>query len=289
MFVQKDRGKFLAYNYKIRTNDVPHTPGKDNMKAFAEINGAQIYYRVYGQDQPERVPILLIHGSQITGEIDWANIAPRLAVEYKVYAPDCRGHGKSTNPGGKYSFGQMADDTAAFVKAMGYERMHIIGHSNGGNVALVTVVEHPEVTQTAILQAANAYVTDYLRKREPVVLEPDYYVAHHPESVAEMIVAHGETHGQDYWRKLLVMTMEEILAGPNYTFADLAKVNRPVLSIMGGEDPVNAPDRHGQFIAENIPGAEVWIPEGIGHNVHLEIPDEWITKVLDFLKRRGEA
>ncbi len=254
-----------------------------------EINGAHIYYQVYGDDHAGRVPILLIHGSTITGELDWAQIAPLLARDYKVYVPDCRGHGKSTNPGGKYSFRQMAADNAAFIRALGYERMHIIGHSNGGNVALVTLLEHPEVTQTAIPQAANAYVTDYLRQREPVVLEPDYYQAHNPGSVQEMIVAHGELHGLDYWRTLLNITMQEIITEPNYTPADLAKVTRPVLSIMGAEDRVNAPDRHGQFIAEHIPGAEVWIPDGIGHNVHLEIPEEWLAKVLDFLKRRGKS
>jgi pimeloyl-ACP methyl ester carboxylesterase len=254
---------------------------------FVEINDANIYYQTYGEDHPGRVPLLLIHGSTITGEIDWGRLAPRLAAEYKVYVPDCRGHGQSTNPGGKYSFKQMADDNAALIHALGYERMHILGHSNGGNVALVTLLEHPEVTQTAIPQAANAYVTDYLRQREPVVLEPDYYAAHHPESVSEMIAAHGPVHGQDYWRTLLTLTMKEILAGPNYTPADLARVTRPVLSIMGGADPVNAPDRHGQFIAEHIPGAELWVPEGIGHNVHFEIPDEWLAKVLDFLNRRG--
>jgi pimeloyl-ACP methyl ester carboxylesterase len=252
-----------------------------------EINNANIYYQVYGTDQPGRVPILLIHGSTNTGASDWAQLAPRLAAGYKVYVPDCRGHGQSTNPGGQYSFIQMADDNAAFIQALGYERMHIIGHSNGGNVALVTLLEHPEVTQTAIPQAANAYVTDYLREREPIVLEPDYYAAHNPESVAEMIAAHGPTHGPDYWRKLLTDTMQEIIREPNYTPADLAQVTRPALVIMGAEDKVNAPDQHAQYIAAHIPNAELWIPEGVGHNVHLEIPDQWLEKVLDFLKRRG--
>ncbi len=257
-----------------------------------EINGANIYYQVYGQDRPGRAPILLVHGSQITGEVDWGQIAPRLAAEHKVYVPDCRGHGKSTNPstspgGGKYSFKQMAEDNVAFIRAMGYERMHIIGHSNGGNVALITLVEHPDAVQTAIPQAANAYVTDYLREREPVVLDPDYYLLHHPEQVAEMIALHGAVHGQDYWRKMLKDMIVEILSGPNYTPADLARVTRPTLAIMGAEDKVNAPDKHAQYIAENIPGAELWVPEGIGHNVNLEIPDQWIEKVLDFLERRG--
>ena len=98
--------------------------------AYVQINGAKIYYQVYGSDQSGRVPVQLIHGSTITGEIDWSEIAPRLAAAgYKVYVPDCRGHGKSSNPGGVYTFKQLGADAAAFVKAMGYERMHIIGHS----------------------------------------------------------------------------------------------------------------------------------------------------------------
>jgi pimeloyl-ACP methyl ester carboxylesterase len=57
---------------------------------------------------------------------------------------------------------------------------------------------------------------------------------------------------------------------------------------MGSEDTVNAPDEHAQYIANNIPEAELWIPEKTGHNVHLEGRDEWLVKVLDFLERRGQ-
>jgi len=61
----------------------------------------------------------------------------------------------------------MADDMAALILALGYERAHVIGHSNGGNVALVTLLEHPEVVQTVIPEAANAYVSPDLLEREP--------------------------------------------------------------------------------------------------------------------------
>ena len=64
-------------------------------------------------------------------------------------------------------------------------------------------------------------------------------------------------------------------------------MRRPVLVIQGANDRVNAPGRHAQFIAENIPGAELWLPEGVAHNVHRERPDEWLTRVLDFYQRRG--
>jgi pimeloyl-ACP methyl ester carboxylesterase len=154
-------------------------------------------------------------------------------------------------------------------------------------VALVTLLEHPEVVQTCIPQAANAYVTRYLIEREPVVFDPDRVAHEAPEWRDEMIALHEETNGQGYWRELLWLTMREIIAEPNYAPFELARVEKPTLVIMGANDPVNAPDEHAQYIAKNIPGAELWIPENTGHNVHKEREQEWAEKVLDFLKRKS--
>src|SRR5512138_2320322 len=104
--------------------------------ATIEINNARIYYQAYGDDpstsptaslRTDRAPIVLIHGSTIDSHTDWDSIAPELARHYRVFAPDCRGHGRSNNPHMTYSFKELAEDVAAFVRAMGYERAHIIG------------------------------------------------------------------------------------------------------------------------------------------------------------------
>src|SRR5512133_351660 len=250
------------------------------------INGANIYYNVYGDDQPDRAPIVLIHGSTIDSHTDWDPIAPELARQYRVFTPDFRGHGRSNNPTLSYSFKELAGDVVAFVSAMGYERAHIIGHSNGGNVALVTLLEHPEVVQTCIPQAANAYVTRYLIEREPKVFDPDRVAREVPKWRDEMIRLHGDVNGKEYWREMLWLTMKEIISEPNYSPAELARLDKPVLVIMGAEDSVNAPDEHAQYIANNIPNAELWIPQMTGHNVHLEQREAWLAKVLDFLERR---
>ncbi|MBI5304662.1 MAG: alpha/beta fold hydrolase [Chloroflexi bacterium] len=257
--------------------------------AFIEINGAQIYYATFGEDRSDRAPIVLIHGSTGTGQSNWQFVAPLLAREYRVIVPDCRGHGQSANPHHSYSFKEMADDTAALVRALGYERAHIIGHSNGGNVALVTLIEHPEIVQTAIPQAANAYVSPDLIEKEPAIFDPDRVARERPEWMNEMIALHGAAHGTEYWRDLLRLTLHAIITEPNYTPDDLARVRRPTLVIQGAQDRVNAPMRHAQFIARHIPDAEYWIPAGIGHNVHDELLFDWITRVLDFLARRGDA
>ena len=253
---------------------------------YIDLNDAKIYYQSFGEDKADHTPIVLIHGSTIDSHTDWDSVIPALARHYKVLAPDCRGHGRSNNPNMSYSFKELADDVAAFVYALGYEHAHIIGHSNGGNVALVTLMEHPEVVQTCILQAANAYVTRYLIEREPVVFDPERVAREAPEWQEEMIALHEETNGKDYWRELLWLTMKEIISEPNYAPFELARVKKPTLVIMGANDTVNAPDEHAQYIANNIPGAELWIPENTGHSVHKECEQEWVEKVLDFLKRR---
>src|SRR5512139_31383 len=228
---------------------------------FIDINGANIHYELYGADRPAspRAPIVLIHGSTVTGHTAWQAIAPLLAGDYRVIVPDCRGHGQSSNPGRSYSFQELADDTVTLIRALGYARAHIIGHSNGGNIALVTLLEHPDVVQTCVLQAANASVTPSLLEREPAYFDPDRVAREAPEWMNQMIALHGPTHGPDYWRELLRLTLQANITEPNYTPADLDKVQRPVFVIQGANDEANVPDRHAEFIAQHIPDAELWI------------------------------
>jgi pimeloyl-ACP methyl ester carboxylesterase len=138
-----------------------------------------------------------------------------------------------------------------------------------------------------VLQAANAYVTSYLIEREPIVFDPKRVAREDPDWMNEIIRLHSAVNGEEYWHEMLTLTMKEIISEPNYAPEDLARVERPMLVIMGAEDKVNAPDKHAQYIADPIPGAELWIPEKTGHNVHKEREQEWIEKILDFLKRRG--
>ena len=254
---------------------------------YIDINNAKIYFQSYGDGESNQTPIVLIHGSTGDASTEWDSVAPALAKEYRVFALDCRGHGRSNNPHMTYSFKELADDVAAFVHALGYEKAHIIGHSNGGNVAVVVLMEHPEVVQTCIPQAANAYITRYLVEREPVYFDAARIERDDPDWMNEMIALHGETNGKDYWRDLVWMTMVETMSEPNYTPAELHRVDRAVLVIMGANDGSNARDEHAQYIANNIPNAEIWIPETTGHNVHKEREQEWVEKVLDFLERRG--
>lgn len=256
------------------------------------LNG--IYYQTYGD--PSALPVLLIHGSTMTGEQDFvieSDLAQRLARDHFVVVPDCPGHGQSLNkrdwgePGHLgaplyYSFSSMAAILAELMAALHASPCHVIGHSNGGNIALYMAVEQPQHTRTAVLLAANAYIDDQLRQRVPVKMNPDYVAERSPDWMREMMDLHDTHHGAGYWRALLEATITETITNPDWTPDHLKPVQTPCLCVQGENDSVNVPGHHAQILAAWLPHAQLWTPANTGHSVHHERPDEFEQHVRTF-------
>src|SRR5436309_322553 len=72
-------------------------PSAASVRSVA-VNGVRLSYRVSGAGPA----ILLVHGSGANGNW-WDSVIPQLAVDHLVIVPDLRGHGRSTNPDGRYN------------------------------------------------------------------------------------------------------------------------------------------------------------------------------------------
>jgi pimeloyl-ACP methyl ester carboxylesterase len=276
---------------------------------FETSNSNLIYYEEFGA--PDAPAVLLIHGSTLTGARDFcvhSNLAARLATCYRVIVPDCRGHGRSMAcwrdtaasldaaparaPGWQdtrltYSFSDMAQDCADLLHGLSASPAYVIGHSNGGNVALYMAKEQPAHVRAAVLLAANAYIDGHLRDRVPVSMHPDRVARENVAWMDEMIALHDAHHGAGYWRELLKATINETVTNPDWTARDLQDVRVPCLCVQGENDSVNAPGRHAQTLAEWLPVSECWVPAGIGHSVHYELPDEFERRVCAFFDAHG--
>jgi len=101
-------------------------------------------------------PLLLLHGNPQT-HVMWHKIAPRLARDFSVVAPDLRGYGDSSKPPttpdhAPYSKRAMARDQIAVMRQLGYERFFVAGHDRGGRCAYRLALDHPErVLKLAVL------------------------------------------------------------------------------------------------------------------------------------------
>jgi len=93
-------------------------------------------------------PLLLLHGYPQT-HLMWRKLAPRLAAEFTVVAPDLRGYGDSTKPpagpdNAGYSKRALALDQVETMRAFGFERFAVAGHDHGARGAHRLARDHPE-------------------------------------------------------------------------------------------------------------------------------------------------
>jgi haloacetate dehalogenase len=106
--------------------------------------------------------VLLLHGHPEC-HLMWRDVAPDLARDYTVVAPDIRGYGESSKPAGlpdhaNYSKRVMARDMATVMKTFGIEKFHIAGHDRGGRVCHRLMLDYPEqIKSCTILDVIPTY------------------------------------------------------------------------------------------------------------------------------------
>lgn len=124
--------------------------GADRQTQKFDSKGVEIQYVTAGSGEP----VLLLHGLHASAKLNW--IAPgifdALAKKHFVIAPDLRGHGGSGKPDGEGDYGRkMVEDVARLLddpplaeKLPSGKKVHVVGYSMGGLIALRLAADHPE-------------------------------------------------------------------------------------------------------------------------------------------------
>jgi len=125
------------------------------LHAFTTSSGVTIRFAMAGSGPA----LLLLHGHPQT-HVTWRKVAPQLAGQHTVVAPDLRGYGDSSKPDGgeqhiAYAKRAMAADLVELMEALGLRRFAVVGHDRGGRVAHRMALDHPgHVTRLALFDIA---------------------------------------------------------------------------------------------------------------------------------------
>lgn len=215
-------------------------------------------------------PLILLHGN---GEDStyFVHQIEDFKRSFRVIALDTRGHGKSPRGTAPFSLEQFADDLLAFMDEHSIPKAHLLGFSDGANIALTFALKHPGRVGKLILNGGNLYpwgVKFFVQL--PIVL--GYWLAKAISVLDKKAVAKAELLG-------LMVTQ------PHFDAARLAKLNVPALVIAGTNDMIR--DSHTRKIHASIPDSELNIIPG-DHFVAHGNPIQFNVTVIDFLKRYGE-
>ena len=116
------------------TSATGRTEGSDAsiVKAYVDAGGVRTYYEAEGTGEP----LVMLHGGLCPIET-FDGLRSALVERYRVYLPERRGHGRTPDVEGPYSYEVMAQDMIAFMAAIGLEPAHVLGWSDGASVGLL--------------------------------------------------------------------------------------------------------------------------------------------------------
>jgi pimeloyl-ACP methyl ester carboxylesterase len=253
---------------------------------YAQANGLSVYYEKYGSGEP----LVLLHGGTMTSK-RFGSLIPSLAEHFQVIAPDLRGHGQTINPGGKFSYRLLADDIAAFMKALGLNRPLICGYSDGGQIALELGMHYPDQMRCLVVGAAWFKFSDsYIQVLKSMGMESPGNVnieklkQEMPQLVGFWQSLHSPTHSSNYWETLLAQISTMWFTPLNYSAQDFQKIKVPSLILIGDRDPF-VPVEEAVEMYRLIAGAELAILPRSDHSLPITRVELFKTIILDFLLR----
>lgn len=213
-------------------------------------------------------PLFLLHGNGEDGSYFVHQLEP-FAKHFRVLAPDTRGHGQTPRGEAPFTIRQFAADLLAFMDLHDIRQAHLLGFSDGGNIALVFALLHPERVGKLILNGANLDASGVKRSVQ-LPIEIGYRIAR--------LFARRSPEARRHAELLGLMVND-----PNVHPDELEHIQSPTLVIAGDRDMIRA--SHTRLIAARIPGARLAILPG-DHFLAHKSPEAFNEAVLRFLLER---
>lgn len=245
-------------------------PGK-----LVQLNGITLHYEERGKGEP----LLLLHGFGMCGPGDWGSHADEFAKTNRVILADLRGHGWSTNPSGKFTMRQSAEDIRALLDALGIRKVRAMGISAGGMTLLHLATKYPERVEAMVVIGATTYFPEQARQ----VIRGEG-AAPPPKEVLDMFnscASRGEPQVRDLMRQFIGFkdSHEDMNLTPPY----LGTIKARTLIVHGDRDeffPVDIPVE----MYQSIPGSQLWIvPKGDHVPIHDQRAPEFLRITRAFL------
>jgi proline iminopeptidase len=275
------------------------------------VTGTELFVKRLGSGEP----ILVVHGGPV---LDHGYLLPHLAPladDYELVFFDQRLSGRSAGVVDPESvrLATFVDDIEALRSSLGFERMHLMGHSWGGLLAMSYAVRHGERLRSLMLLdsvppssmlwreenlvLAERETDEDRRQREAIRSSPEFQ-AKKPEAIARMLRASFAAQFHDRAR----ISALELLVPDDYVersrqfqglgadlrdydlLGDLSRVTAPTLVLYGADEP--AATLAGPALVERLPHAELVLVPEAGHFPFIEQPEAFLRAVREFLEPR---
>lgn len=244
---------------------------------FAETStGARLHYE-HLNPQAGGIPVILLHGLLGTGRTNFAQVIDWLVgLGYEVYAPSLRGYGESEPKPRDFPFRfyeRDADDIIAWLHTLNIQKAHILGYSDGGEVALIVGGKAPE----RCVSIATIGSTGYFDEQVRIVVQ-----GYRPGSMwitADEMAMHQIPDADAFargWQRSMLLLVD---SGGDSCVSLAPKMTMPVLLMLGDKDRLNPRHNAQKLLDAGVPKGRIQMFEA-GHPVHEEQTEQFKTIFL---------
>lgn len=261
---------------------------------YVKILDKNIYYREYGSGEP----IVFLNGMMMSTS-NWTPFAKIVSKDYKMITVDLLDQGRSDSCEDKYTIDTQGEFLNQFLKKLNLKKVHILGTSYGGKVALTFAIKHPTMVKSLILSNTDSYTTNIMKD----IGKSWVYGASTLEGEIFSTLIMPYMYSYEYYEKNYkdIKTIRKIFdnildkewyqrfkrgieSARNFNVYDeLKNIKSPTL-IISSEFDIITPIGYQKLIHEEIEGSKWIIMKGVGHASMYEKPEEFISIVMDFLE-----
>jgi len=243
------------------------------IKRSAPVYEIELYYELRGDGEP----LVLLHGGGGAGS-NWNLVFADPPQGHRLIIPDLRGHGRSLNPSGEFSFRQCALDVLALLDQLEINRFKAIGLSLGAKTLLHIATQQPSRVDAMVLVSGAPYFPEQARSL--------------------MRAVDTENHSETEWRQMREwhQTDEQIRAlwrmarafadsydDLNFTPPYLSTITARTLIVHGDRDELY-PVRLAVEMYEAIGGAQLWVVPNGGHGpIFGPLAAQFVSTAVTFL------
>jgi len=247
----------------------------------------------------DTTPVVLLHGI-LDAHLTWNLVAGALATDRRVLMPDLLGCGWSERPDASYELGWHTQVIARWLDAIGLDSVDVVGHSFGGGVAQMLLLQCPARLRRIVLVASGglgrsvglwlrlATLPGVERFGQPFMAFGTRRAlgtvsAMSQQDIAELSVLNGERGSA----RAFARTVRDVIdwRGQSRTFFQRAHEvpQFPPVAVFWGDRDGIIPIAHAEAFEASVEGAVFKRFGGCGHYLHHEQPEAFVTALRDFL------
>lgn len=286
------------------------SPPKTPQVKTIRVRGVSFAYVEQGRGEP----VVLVHGWLWDYRV-WSAQLPEISKRYRVLAYSRRYNYPNAPTGGGADYSTATDvaDLVALIKALKLGRVHLVGHSAGGSIALLVARDHPELVRSLTL--GEAFMPDLLAQNpeaQPLLhwLSGIVDEAHRTFQKGDLrgtarILSDGIVGKEGAFDQMAPERQSQLLenmrlemkaelssppkAEPSFTCEDAGRIKTPTL-LLEGDRTLRLLQLMNQEFQKCMPGSERVVLPNATHALELENPTGFNEIVLEFLTRqRGKT